>query len=82
MRNQIQFATVPVMAGPEFNPEVRKALEGPLNNGWVLEGWQAFETVDVNNQPIYNVVVCLTRTIDNVEPAADLEALHDQVERE
>jgi hypothetical protein len=58
---QIQFATVPVEKGPTFNAEVRAALEGPLNNGWELQGWQAFDTVNAEAQPIYNVVVCLTR---------------------
>jgi len=63
--NQIQFGVFQISGDAEFNRGIRAQLEGPLNNGWWLSDWKVVEKgVDVNNQTVIYIAVCLQRDTD------------------
>ena len=68
---QVQFATFGISASAEHNKAIRAGIEGPLNAGWELHSWNVVEKgVDVNNQPVVFIAVCLTRNLEEEKPAA------------
>ena len=59
---QVQFAILELTEGNSQN--VRKEVEGPLNNGWTLQDWKPVGiTKDVNNMSAVSIVVCLVREL-------------------
>jgi len=70
MKKQIQFAAYRVYGTEmlDLNKKVREEIEGTFEHDWVLESWKPVGmTVDEFNNPVINIVVCVTREIE--EPA-------------
>jgi len=73
MKKQVQYASFILSEGQAMDAEIRAQIEEPLNHGWSIQGWESHRSVDLNNQPAFFIVICLTRELE--EAAAEPEVV-------